>query len=102
MTVAVLGCGVDRAYPSENKRIYNRIAESGAVISEFPPGTPPFAGNFPIRNRIISGMSRGILVGEAKEASGAHNTARHAYEENRDVFAVPAENLEKRRSFPLC
>ena len=100
VTVAVLGCGVDRAYPSENKRIYNRIAESGAVISEFPPGTPPFAGNFPIRNRIISGMSRGILVGEAKEASGAHNTARHAYEENRDVFAVPAEKPEQTAELP--
>ncbi len=100
VTVAVLGCGVERAYPSENKRLYHAIAETGAVISEFPPGTPPFAGNFPVRNRIISGMSRGILVGEANEASGAHNTARHAYEENRDVFAVPAEKPEQTAELP--
>lgn len=88
-TVAVLGCGVDVVYPPENRRLFSCIAEQGALISEYLPGTKPCPGNFPARNRIISGMSRGVLIVEAKEQSGALITAAYALEENRDVFSVP-------------
>lgn len=88
-TFAVLGSGVDICYPAENKRLLDKIVEQGAVISEHPPGTPPLPGFFPARNRIISGMSRGVVVVEAAEKSGALITADFALEEGRDVFAVP-------------
>ncbi len=88
-TIAVLGCGVDVCYPPENARLINQIAEIGCVISEYPPGTPPAPGRFPARNRIVAGMSMGVLVVEAAEKSGALITADLAMEENRDVYAIP-------------
>ncbi|MBI2624262.1 DNA-protecting protein DprA [Candidatus Parcubacteria bacterium] len=91
-TVAVLGSGVDETsvYPPENRTLVRRIVEAGgAVISEFPEGTEPKPFHFPQRNRVIAGLSRGVLVIEAREKSGALITANFALEENRDVFAVP-------------
>jgi DNA processing protein len=88
-TVAVLGCGVDVIYPPENGPLLNEIVQSGAVISEYPPGTPAHPGFFPARNRIISGLSLGTVVVEAAEKSGALITADFALEQGRDVFAVP-------------
>jgi DNA processing protein len=88
-TVAVMGCGVDRVYPKRNQEIYDGIVETGTVISEYPLGTRPAKWTFPQRNRIISGLSRGVVVVQAPERSGALITARLALEQGRDVFAVP-------------
>lgn len=88
-TVGVLGCGVDVVYPAENRRLFAEMAERGAVVSEFPLGTAPLAENFPRRNRIISGISHGVLVVEAAERSGSLVTARIALDQGRDVYAIP-------------
>ena len=87
--VAVLGFGADVVYPAKNKALFERIQKQGCLLTEYIPGTPPNGWNFPQRNRIISGMSAGIVVVEAPERSGALNTARHAIEQGRDVYVVP-------------
>lgn len=95
-TVAVWGTGIDVIYPKENKRLAEQIVESGGtIVSEYPLGTFPAPQNFPIRNRILSGMSVGVLVIEAAEHSGTRITARLAMEQNRDVYAVPGNVTNK-------
>ncbi len=90
-TIAVMGSGHDHIYPPENKDLYKKIAESGAVISEFENGVSPLPQNFPIRNRIISGLTLGIVIVEAAKNSGALITADFALEQGREVFAVPGK-----------
>lgn len=98
ITTAVLGCGLDIVYPVENRELMKRIIQTGCVISEYPPGTPPIPRNFPARNRIISGLSKGVVVIEAAEKSGSLITAKFALEQGRDVFALPG-NISSINSF---
>jgi len=95
-TIAVLGSGVDRIYPAEHSALAGEIAREGLVLSEYPPGTPPLAFQFPMRNRLISGLSRAVVIIEAKEKSGSLITAACALEQGRDVMAVPGNVLSGR------
>jgi DNA processing protein len=92
-TVAVLGTGIDLVYPAENRELHDRIAAGGLLVTEFPPGSPPEAFHFPRRNRIISGLSKAVVIVEAREKSGSLITARLAAEQGRDVMAVPGASL---------
>jgi DNA processing protein len=98
LTVAVVGTGLETTYPKEHKKLEERVIAQGAVISEFPLGTPPLPQNFPYRNRILSGLCFGVLIVEASEHSGSLITARLAYEQGREVFAVPG-NITSQTSF---
>ncbi len=95
-TIAVLGSGVDRIYPREHRTLAENVARNGLVLSEYPPGTPPLAFHFPMRNRLISGLSRAVVVVEANEKSGSLITAACALEQGREVMAVPGPVLSGR------
>lgn len=88
--VGLLGCGIDRIYPSQNKELFYRLSRQGLILSEFSPFTRPEGRNFPVRNRIISGLSVAAVIFEANAGSGALITASHALNQGRRIFAVPA------------
>lgn len=94
-TIGVLGCGIDIVYPASNRHLYKEIINCGCIFSEFPLGTPPMPHNFPRRNRIISGLSKGVVVVESSEKSGSLITARFAMEQGKELFAIPRSPLDK-------
>ena len=94
-TIAIFGCGVDVVYPAENRRLHADIVQHGLIVSEFPMAAPPYPQNFPIRNRIVSGLAHGVLVVEGAEYSGSAITARLALEQGREVFAIPGNITNK-------
>lgn len=94
-TISVLGCGLDKVYPASNWDLFKRIAQRGVIFSEFPPGTPPLPHHFPRRNRIISGLSKAIVIIEAGKKSGSLITARFAFEQNKELFVVPRTPIDK-------
>ena len=96
-TIGVLGCGLDIVYPPENVKLYKAVSENGAILSEFSLGTPPLSHNFPQRNRIISGLSLGVVVVQASEKSGSLISASFALDQNKEVFAVPG-NVDRKLS----
>ena len=112
INICVLGCGIDKVYPAENRKLFSQIQEKGVVISEFLPGTPPLKPNFPRRNRIISGLSGGVIVTEASKKSGSLITAGFALKKDKQVIAVPgsifyegargSNELLKKRSVKMC
>ncbi len=95
VSCAVLGCGVDICYPKENERLYQRLPGQGGVVSPYPPGTPAYAGNFPPRNRIVSGLSDAVVVVEAREKSGTLITVDMALEQGREVYVVPGRITDR-------
>jgi DNA processing protein len=99
-TIGVLGCGIDVTYPRENRELMERMVSEGAVLSEFRPRVPPAGTNFYRRNRIVSGLSKGVVVVEAGRTSGSLITASHALDQNRDVFAVPGNVMNARSAGP--
>ena len=94
-TIAVFGCGVDVLYPASNRKLYDSIARAGLLVSEFPMGAPAYPQNFPIRNRIVSGLSLGVIIVEGAQYSGSAITARLAMDQGREVFAVPGNITSK-------
>ncbi len=99
-TIGVVGCGIDVTYPREHRELMEQMVDSGAVVSEFRPGVPPLATNFYRRNRIVSGLVKGVVVVEAGRTSGSLITANHAAEQNREVFAVPGNVVNPRSAGP--
>ncbi len=99
--VALLGCGIDRVYPEENRELFKRLARQGLILTEFAPFTRPNSSNFPIRNRVMSGLSLGAVIIEADFKSGALRTAEHAYAQGRRIYAVPGDINNKLYEVPL-
>jgi DNA processing protein len=99
-TVAVLGCGVDMIYPPESEKLYDEIIQSGVIISEYIPGVEPLSFNFPPRNRIISGLSRGVLVVESAFKGGANITVKYATQQGRDIMALPGAPYDAKSNLP--
>jgi DNA protecting protein DprA len=100
VTVGILGCGVDIVYPQEHRELMKKVLEKGCILSEYPPGTPPSGSHFPVRNRLMSGLSNGVVVVEGDMRSGALITARHALYQGRDLFAVPGRIGEESAAGP--
>lgn len=101
-TIAVLGCGIDVPYPKQNRVLLDEISRTGAIVSEYPPGTPPEPFRFPARNRIVAGLARAVVVVEGAPGSGSMITADHALDLGREVFAVPGPVTSELAAVPLA